>query len=87
MATTSCECRYGFTQNIDEVMIRGMADGMVSSGLSAAGYEHIWIDDGWALPRDNVTGKVNVEPKLFPSGMRNLSDYMHARDLKVTSCS
>ena len=48
---------YGFTQNINEKMLRGMADGMVSSGLRDAGYEHIWIDDGWALPRDNITHK------------------------------
>ena len=27
-------------------MLRDMADGMVSSGLSKYGYEHIWIDDG-----------------------------------------
>ena len=73
---------YGFTQNIDEGMIRGMADGMVSSGLREVGYEHIWIDDGWALPRDNTTGKPGVDPKIFPSGMRNLSDYIHARQLK-----
>ena len=73
---------YGFTQNIDEGMVRGMADGMVSSGLQAAGYEHIWIDDGWAMPRDNVTHKPGVQADIFPSGMRNLSDYVHARSLK-----
>ena len=33
--------------------MRDMADGMVSSGLHAAGYEHIWIDDGWAVGRDS----------------------------------
>ena len=38
-------------------MLRDMASGMVSSGLHDAGYEHIWIDDGWALPRDNTTHK------------------------------
>ena len=52
---------YGFTQNINEKMLRGMADGMVSSGLRDAGYEHIWIDDGWALPRDNTTHKPGGE--------------------------
>ena len=28
---------YGFTQNIDEGMLREMGDGMISSGLHAAG--------------------------------------------------
>lgn len=35
---------YGFTQNIEEVMLRGQADGLVSSGLFEAGYNQIWID-------------------------------------------
>jgi hypothetical protein len=73
---------YGFTQNIDEGMVRGMADGMVQSGLQAAGYEHVWIDDGWAMPRDNVTHKPGVQADIFPSGMRALSDYVHAKGLK-----
>ena len=42
-------------------MLRDMASGMVSSGLRDAGYEHIWIDDGWALPRDNITHKPGGE--------------------------
>ena len=33
---------YGFTKNINEGMLREMGEGMVSSGLAAAGYEHIW---------------------------------------------
>jgi alpha-galactosidase len=86
---------YGFTSNIDEVMLRKMGDGMISSGLKAAGYSHIWIDDGWAIARENKSGtcaasgptgvdscKPIVDPKLFPSGMRNLSDYLHGKDLK-----
>lgn len=86
---------YGFTQNIDEGMLRKMAEGMISSGLHEAGYSHIWIDDGWAIGRENKSGtcsaagptgidtcKPIVDPKLFPSGMRNLSDYCHTRGLK-----
>jgi hypothetical protein len=59
---------YGFTSNIDEVMLRAMGDAMVSSGLHAAGYEHIWIDDGWAIGRDNTSdppGHVIVDPVLL----------------------
>ena len=47
---------YGFTQNINESMVYEMAEGMVSTGLHAAGYEHVWLDDGWALSRVNTTG-------------------------------
>ena len=73
---------YGFTQNINDTMLREMADGMVASGLHAAGYSHIWIDDGWAVGRQQGTGHIIEDPKLFPNGMRNLSDYIHSLGLK-----
>ena len=38
--------------------------------------------DGWALPRDNATGRVTVDPSVFPSGMPAFSAYLHARGLK-----
>ena len=72
---------YGFTSEIDEVMLRAMADGLVSSGLAAAGYRSIWIDDGWAMPRDNATGVVGVDPAVFPSGIAAFADYLHSKGL------
>ena len=48
---------YGFTSRIDEDLIIGQARGMVQSGLASAGYNYIWIDDGWIIGRDNTTGK------------------------------
>jgi alpha-galactosidase len=74
---------YGFTSNIDEALFHDVADGLVSSGLAAAGFTGVWMDDGYALPRDPATHKVTVDPLLFPSGMRNLSDYMRARGLSL----
>lgn len=73
---------YGFTQNIDEGMLREMADGMISSGLHAAGYDAIWVDDGWVLGRDPNTQKPIADPSIFPSGMKNLSSYIHSKALK-----
>jgi len=73
---------YGFTSNIDEVMLRGIADGLVSSGLRDVGFDNLWIDDGYVLPRDNVTGRVTVDPAVFPSGIKAFADYVHARGLK-----
>lgn len=37
--------------------------------------------DGWALPRDNATGRVTVDPSVFPSGMPAFSAYLHARNV------
>lgn len=71
-----------FHVNIDEKMIREQADVMKSSGLFDAGYRFINIDDGYFGGRD-AKGKLFPNPKKFPSGMRSLADYIHARGLKA----
>ena len=72
---------YGFTSNINEGLIQGMADGLVSSGLDAFGYKLVAIDDGWAAPRDPTTHEITADPTLFPHGMAALSAYVTARNL------
>jgi len=74
---------YGFTQYINETLIREIGDGLVHFGLADVGYTNVWIDDGYALPRDNITHKVTVDPVAFPSGMRNLSDYLVSKGLAL----
>jgi len=58
-----------------------MADAMVNSGMKAAGYEYIVIDDCWQTGRDKE-GNILADPERFPSGMKALSDYVHSRGLK-----
>ncbi|RKD17132.1 alpha-galactosidase [Pelobium manganitolerans] len=67
--------------NIDESIIKGQADAMVSSGMAAAGYQFINIDDGFFGGRDSITGKLYCHPVKFPSGMRMLSDYIRSKGL------
>ena len=55
---------------------------MVSSGLRDAGYTYINIDDCWHGKRD-ADGFIQPDPKHFPSGMKALADYVHARGLKL----
>uniref|UniRef100_A0A9I9D1U9 Alpha-galactosidase n=1 Tax=Cucumis melo TaxID=3656 RepID=A0A9I9D1U9_CUCME len=72
-----------FACNINEKMIRETADALVSTGLSKLGYEYVNIDDCWAeIARDD---KGNLVPKnsTFPSGMKALADYVHAKGLKI----
>lgn len=71
-----------FGVNIDEHIIKEMADAMVSSGMKDAGYEYIFIDDGWQGGRDN---KNNIIPDAnkFPSGIKALADYVHSKGLKL----
>lgn len=54
-----------------------MADRLVADGYRDVGYKYVNIDDCWlAKQRDNVTGKLMPDPDRFPSGMKNLSDYV-----------
>ncbi|KAF5749958.1 alpha-galactosidase-like [Tripterygium wilfordii] len=72
-----------FQCDIKETLIRETADAMVSSGLAAVGYQFINLDDCWGeLDRDS---QGNLVPKIttFPSGIKNLSDYVHSKGLKL----
>ena len=71
-----------FHINIDEKIIREQADAMISSGMYKAGYRFINIDDGYFGGR-NSDGNLLTDTKKFPSGMRALTDYIHARKLKA----
>ena len=70
-----------FGCNINEQMIRRQAEAMVSSGMKAAGYEFMVIDDCWQGPRDS-DGNITADPVRFPSGMKALADYVHSLGLK-----
>ncbi|MCX7985984.1 MAG: glycoside hydrolase family 27 protein [Bacteroidales bacterium] len=71
-----------FGCNINEQIIREMADAMVASGMKDAGYIYINIDDCWQGGRDSL-GFLYPDPKRFPSGMKALADYVHSKGLKI----
>ena len=71
-----------FQGNINEDIIKEIADAMVSSGLRDVGYTYINIDDCWHGQRD-ADGFIQPDPKHFPSGIKALADYVHARGLKL----
>ena len=71
-----------FSCNVDENMIRQIADAMVTTGMKEAGYTYINIDDCWHGDRDSL-GFIHPDPKRFPSGMKALADYIHAKGLKM----
>ncbi len=70
-----------FGCDVSEELIMDMADAMVSSGMKAAGYEYIVIDDCWQIDRDEK-GNIIADPERFPSGMEALADYIHSKGLK-----
>ncbi|MDN4604984.1 glycoside hydrolase family 27 protein [Paenibacillus sp. F6_3S_P_1C] len=71
-----------FTWDINEQLIRDVADVFVSEGYLAAGYEYIVIDDCWSLKERDAGGNLVADPEKFPSGMRALADYIHGKGLK-----
>jgi alpha-galactosidase len=71
-----------FGCNVSEQLIRETADAMVSSGMRAAGYQYINIDDCWHGERD-ARGFITADKTRFPGGMKALSDYVHSKGLKL----
>lgn len=71
-----------FATNIDEKLVKETADIMVSSGLAAAGYNYIVLDDGWMTHERDANGDLVPDPKKFPNGMKALIDYVHSKGLK-----
>lgn len=74
----STHCRDEF----NETMIRGIADKFISLGLRDAGYRYVNIDDCWANWQRDKDGKLQPNPKRFPSGIKALADYIHQHGLK-----
>jgi alpha-galactosidase len=75
-------------EDINEKVVREVADGMVSSGMKDAGYQYVVIDDCWQVARDSA-GFIIVDSIKFPSGMKSLADYVHSKGLKfgIYSCA
>ena len=71
-----------FQTNINEKMIKEIADAMVSSGMQKAGYTYLVLDDGWMAMERDKNGDLVADPKKFPNGMKALSDYVHGKGLK-----
>ena len=71
-----------FALNISEKIIEDQADAMVKTGLKAAGYEYINIDDGFWEGRGK-DGQLIINRKRFPNGMRAVADYIHKLGLKA----
>lgn len=72
-----------FGCDIDEGLIRETADALVTSGMAAAGYEYVNIDDCWMAPERDADGNLQADPERFPSGIAAVADYVHAKGLKL----
>ncbi|KAJ4803407.1 Alpha-galactosidase [Rhynchospora pubera] len=56
---------------------------MVNTGLASLGYKYINIDDCWGESGRDYQGNLVPKQSTFPSGMKALADYVHAKGLKL----
>ena len=63
-----------FACNVSEELIRETADAMVSSGMQAAGYQYVNIDDCWQVSRDAQGTIVDVHI-LIAGGLHAAADH------------
>ncbi|GIH05041.1 alpha-galactosidase [Rhizocola hellebori] len=72
-----------FGCNIDENLIKQTADAIVANNLDDLGYFYVNIDDCWMASTRDAQGRLQPHATRFPSGIRALADYVHARGLKL----
>ena len=65
----------------NERYVRAEADALVRTGLAAAGYRYVNLDDCWAAARRGPDGRLVADPVRFPSGIGALADDIHRRGL------
>jgi alpha-galactosidase len=69
-----------FGCNVNEDLIKSSAQRIIDTNLSKLGYTVITLDDCWAEGRKG--GAIQPSAKGFPSGMKALGDWLHAKGLK-----
>jgi alpha-galactosidase len=70
-----------FRNQVNDAMIREIADAMVSSGMRDAGYVYVNIDDTWEGAHRDDSGNITTNNK-FPD-MKALAAYVHGKGLKL----
>jgi alpha-galactosidase len=71
-----------FASNINEALIMETANAMVKNGMRDAGYVYVVIDDTWSTKERDASGNLVPDPQKFPSGLKALGDFLHARGFK-----
>ncbi|KAG8092087.1 hypothetical protein GUJ93_ZPchr0012g19792 [Zizania palustris] len=72
-----------FFCGINEEIIKETADALVNTGLAKLGYQYVNIDDCWAESDRDYQGNFVPNRQTFPSGIKALADYVHAKGLKL----
>ena len=73
---------YQFGAGVTESAVLQQASFLVSSGLAAAGYDTVNLDDGWMASSRTSDGSLTWDPAKFPDGIPWLASQVHALGLK-----
>ncbi|WP_433605530.1 glycoside hydrolase family 27 protein [Dactylosporangium sp. CA-139114] len=69
--------------NVSEALVKQTADKLVSSGLAAAGYQYVNIDDCWMQHSRDASGNLQPDYAKFPDGISGTAAYVHSKGLKL----
>ena len=69
--------------NVSEALVKQTADKMVASGLAAAGYQYVNIDDCWLQHSRDANGNLQPDYTKFPDGISGTAAYVHSKGLKL----
>jgi len=72
-----------FHCDVSAALVEATADAMVASGMQAAGYTYVNIDDCWLLKQRGPHGELVPDPAKFPQGIKAVADYVHRKGLKL----
>jgi alpha-galactosidase len=67
----------------NEQLIEQTAQAIVSSGMAAAGYRYVNLDDCWMAASRDSAGALQADPANFPDGIPALASYVHGLGLKL----
>jgi alpha-galactosidase len=73
---------YEYGVNATESVILQQAQLLVSSGLAAAGYNSVNLDDGWMAAKRSASGALTWNTARFPRGIPWLAAQVHSLGLK-----
>lgn len=77
------DCKNYPDDCISETLVKSTADTLVKRGYMKAGYKYVAVDDCWLAMKRDKSGNIQPDPLRFPSGIKALADYVHAKGLKL----
>lgn len=72
-----------FAAKINASVIEAQTDALASSGMEAAGYQYVNIDEGWWQGTRDSSGNITVNSADWPGGMQAVAAYIHSKGLKA----